>query len=105
VAIVRGRDDDQAAVGLRDRRAAGRAEHDPGGPADRPVSLRTDRLARYRSARERILPRTSQRVFEALVAEALDDLPPFVQARMENVAGRVPGGATCGARAGRAEEV
>ena len=50
------------------------------------MSLRTDRLARYRAARERILPRTSQRAFEALVAEALDDLPSFVQERMENVA-------------------
>jgi predicted Zn-dependent protease with MMP-like domain len=28
----------------------------------------------------------SQRAFEALVAEALDDLPPYVQERLENVA-------------------
>jgi predicted Zn-dependent protease with MMP-like domain len=47
---------------------------------------RTERLARYRTARERISPRTSLRAFEALVSEALDDLPPFVQERLENVA-------------------
>lgn len=44
------------------------------------------RLRRYRVARERILPRVSMRAFEGLVAEALDDLPPYVQERMENVA-------------------
>jgi predicted Zn-dependent protease with MMP-like domain len=47
---------------------------------------RTDRLARYRAARERISPRSSLRAFETLVSEALDDLPPFVQQRLENVA-------------------
>jgi predicted Zn-dependent protease with MMP-like domain len=47
---------------------------------------RTERLARYRSARERSAPRSSRRAFEALVAEALDDLPPFVRERLENVA-------------------
>jgi predicted Zn-dependent protease with MMP-like domain len=47
---------------------------------------RTDRLARYRVARERISPRCSLRAFEALVAEALDELPSYVQERLENVA-------------------
>jgi predicted Zn-dependent protease with MMP-like domain len=47
---------------------------------------RTDRLARYRAARERISPRSSLRAFETLVSEALDDLPPYVQQRLENVA-------------------
>ena len=32
------------------------------------------------------MPRVSLKAFEALVAEALDDLPPFVQERMDNVA-------------------
>jgi predicted Zn-dependent protease with MMP-like domain len=50
------------------------------------VSDRQQRLARYRAARGRTLPQTSLRAFEALVAEALDDLPPYVQERMENVA-------------------
>ena len=47
---------------------------------------RSARLARYRVARERISPRSSLRAFEALVSEALDDLPAFVQERLENVA-------------------
>jgi predicted Zn-dependent protease with MMP-like domain len=47
---------------------------------------RTDRLARYRAARERISPRSSLRAFETLVSEALDDLPAYVQQRLENVA-------------------
>jgi predicted Zn-dependent protease with MMP-like domain len=50
------------------------------------VTDRAARLARYRAARQRILPRTSLRAFEALVAEALDDLPPAIQAQLENVA-------------------
>jgi predicted Zn-dependent protease with MMP-like domain len=37
-------------------------------------------------ARERIAPATSRRAFESLVAEALDDLPPYVQERLENIA-------------------
>jgi predicted Zn-dependent protease with MMP-like domain len=44
------------------------------------------RLQRYRNARERVQPRISQPAFEALVAEALDQLPPYVQERMDNVA-------------------
>ena len=47
---------------------------------------RAARLARYRAARERILPRTSLRAFEALVAEALDELPAAIRAQLENVA-------------------
>ena len=47
---------------------------------------RLQRLARYRAARERVAPRVSLRAFEAFVAEALDDLPPYIQERMENVA-------------------
>ena len=50
------------------------------------MSLRAERLARYRLAREWIAPRTSLRAFEALVAEALDDLPKAVHDKMENVA-------------------
>jgi predicted Zn-dependent protease with MMP-like domain len=43
-------------------------------------------LERYRAARERVLPRVSLRAFEALVTEALNELPPYVQERLENVA-------------------
>ena len=43
-------------------------------------------MARYRTARERVLPRVSLTAFKALVAEALDDLPAYVQDRLENVA-------------------
>jgi predicted Zn-dependent protease with MMP-like domain len=50
------------------------------------VNRRFDRLARYRAARERIAPAISLRAFRELVAEALDDLPPYVQERLENVA-------------------
>jgi predicted Zn-dependent protease with MMP-like domain len=50
------------------------------------VSALRQRLARYRAARERILPRVSLRAFEALVVDALNDLPPYVQERLENVA-------------------
>ncbi len=47
---------------------------------------RADRLARYTSARRRVAPASSLKAFKALVAEALDDLPPYVQEHMENVA-------------------
>jgi predicted Zn-dependent protease with MMP-like domain len=47
---------------------------------------RAERLARYRAARQRSLPRASLRAFEALVAEALDDLPAAIRARLDNVA-------------------
>ena len=47
---------------------------------------RAQRLARYRAARQRLAPRVSLAAFKALVAEALDDLPPEVAARMDNVA-------------------
>ena len=47
---------------------------------------RTERLARYRAARERVSPRTSLSAFEALVAEALDELPAEIQAKLDNVA-------------------
>jgi predicted Zn-dependent protease with MMP-like domain len=50
------------------------------------VSARSQRLARYQAAREHIAPRASLRAFELLVAEALDDLPPYVQERLDNVA-------------------
>jgi predicted Zn-dependent protease with MMP-like domain len=50
------------------------------------VTERLQRLARYRAVRERVAPRVSLRAFEALVAEALDDLPPYIQERMSNVA-------------------
>jgi predicted Zn-dependent protease with MMP-like domain len=50
------------------------------------VSHRTERLQRYRAARERVAPRTSLKAFEALVAQTLNDLPPYIQSRLENVA-------------------
>jgi len=50
------------------------------------LSARTDRLARYQAAREQVAPRASLRAFEQLVADALDDLPPDIQARLDNVA-------------------
>ena len=50
------------------------------------MSERSERLRRYHVARERLLPWTSLRAFEALVAQALDDLPPYIQQRLENVA-------------------
>ena len=50
------------------------------------MNRRAERLARYRAARERVAPRTSLRAFTALVAEALDELPPYIQERLENVA-------------------
>jgi predicted Zn-dependent protease with MMP-like domain len=50
------------------------------------TNARLARLARYRAARSRAEPRISLRAFEALVSEALDDLPPYVQERLENVA-------------------
>jgi predicted Zn-dependent protease with MMP-like domain len=43
-------------------------------------------LARYRAARQRVAPASSLRAFEALVAEAIDDLPEYVRQRLENVA-------------------
>jgi predicted Zn-dependent protease with MMP-like domain len=50
------------------------------------VSARSQRLARYQAAREQIAPRTSLRAFELLVAEALDELPAYIQERLDNVA-------------------
>jgi predicted Zn-dependent protease with MMP-like domain len=73
-------------VDLRDHRPAGRHQLRPADHHDRSVSTRLSRLARYRAARERVLPRVSMRAFEGLVADALNDLPPYVQERLENVA-------------------
>jgi predicted Zn-dependent protease with MMP-like domain len=50
------------------------------------VSTRRERLDRYRAARLRVAPASSIKAFEALVAEALDDLPEYVHERLENVA-------------------
>lgn len=50
------------------------------------MSARQDRLARYQRARVRASPRTSRVAFDALVAEVLDDLPPYIQQHLENVA-------------------
>jgi predicted Zn-dependent protease with MMP-like domain len=50
------------------------------------VNQRARRLARYLATRRRSAPRTSLKAFEALVAEALDELPAYVQERLENVA-------------------
>jgi predicted Zn-dependent protease with MMP-like domain len=43
-------------------------------------------LARYQTARERTAPRASMRAFEQLVAEVLEELPGYIQERLENVA-------------------
>jgi predicted Zn-dependent protease with MMP-like domain len=43
-------------------------------------------LARYQAAREQVAPRASLRAFEQLVAEAMDDLPAYIQERLDNVA-------------------
>jgi predicted Zn-dependent protease with MMP-like domain len=50
------------------------------------VSARAERLARYQAARAQIAPRASLRAFELLVAEALHDLPAYIQERLDNVA-------------------
>jgi predicted Zn-dependent protease with MMP-like domain len=50
------------------------------------VNRRAERLARYSAVRRRAAPRTSLKAFEALVAEALDALPEYVQQRIDNVA-------------------
>jgi predicted Zn-dependent protease with MMP-like domain len=50
------------------------------------VTRRSERLTRYADARHRIAPRTSLKAFKELVAEALDDLPEYVQEHLENVA-------------------
>lgn len=38
------------------------------------------------AARRRLAPRSSLKAFEALVAEALDELPGYIQQHLENVA-------------------
>lgn len=73
-------------MGLRDRGPARGDRHGHSHVHDRAVTERGARLARYRQARERVRPRVSLAAFEALVAEALDELPEFVQQRLENVA-------------------
>lgn len=50
------------------------------------MTARQERLARYRVARQRLAPATSLKAFEALVAEALDELPDDVRRMIENVA-------------------
>jgi len=50
------------------------------------VNARTQRLNRYRTAREKHLPRTSRRAFEALVTAALDEIPVDVRGWLDNVA-------------------
>ncbi len=50
------------------------------------MSSRSERVARYRQARLRTLPRSSLKAFERLVADALDELPAYAQQRLENVA-------------------
>src|SRR5690242_12029457 len=81
------RANDQIAVGLHHRRPAGRGFDAAGrGDAARPVNSRRERLARYRAARERVAAVGSLKAFQALVAEALDELPEYVRAHLENVA-------------------
>ena len=50
------------------------------------MNARTARLARYQAARAQVAPRASLRAFELLVAEALDELPAEIRARLDNVA-------------------
>src|SRR5579863_517220 len=74
-------------MGLHSYRAAGGPQHAAhGGNAARAVNLRLQRLARYRHARERVGPTRSLKAFEGLVSEVLDELPPEIQLRLENVA-------------------
>jgi len=81
------RRNDEVAVGIHRDRPAGCAVDAAGcGDAARAVSSRLDRLARYRHARERVAPASSLKAFEALVAEALDELPEYIQERLDNVA-------------------
>jgi predicted Zn-dependent protease with MMP-like domain len=51
-----------------------------------PPRPRRERLNAYRQAREALLPRTSRKLFEQLVAEAMDNLPQLARDQMENVA-------------------
>jgi len=74
-------------VGLHHRWPHRGRQHAPGGgDAVGTVNPRADRLARYRAARRRVAPLNSLRAFEALVADALDELPAYIQERLENVA-------------------
>ena len=50
------------------------------------MTPRAERLERYAAVRRRVAPRISLKAFEALVADALDDLPPYVRERLSNVA-------------------
>jgi predicted Zn-dependent protease with MMP-like domain len=50
------------------------------------VNPRAKRLERYRLARQQASPRASEHAFERIVAEALDELPPFIRERLDNVA-------------------
>jgi predicted Zn-dependent protease with MMP-like domain len=50
------------------------------------VNDRARRLGRYRAVRDALSPSTSLQAFEALVAEALDDLPAYILERLDNVA-------------------
>jgi predicted Zn-dependent protease with MMP-like domain len=57
------------------------------------LNQRLARLARYRTARRRASPATSMRAFEELVADVLDNLPPYIRVHLENVAVLVDEGA------------
>ncbi|HEY2595091.1 MAG TPA: metallopeptidase family protein [Chloroflexota bacterium] len=57
------------------------------------MNQRLERLARYRTARQRAAPASSIKAFEDLVADVLDDLPAFIQEHLENVAVVVDEGA------------
>jgi predicted Zn-dependent protease with MMP-like domain len=73
-------------VDLHHHWLAGGGEHAARGAAGGSVNRRTERLAKYAGARRRSAPRTSFKVFEALVAQALDSLPNYFKERLENVA-------------------
>jgi len=81
-------------MGVHHHWPAGGLQHAAGGVrAADTLNQRLDRLARYRAARQRVAPLSSMKAFEVLVADALDELPPYIQERLENVAVLVDEGA------------
>src|SRR4051812_30858479 len=71
------------AGGVLGARTGRRPEHDHRLAADRPMSADA-RLRALRGVAQRY--RTDRRLFESMVAEALDDLPESFRERMSNVA-------------------
>src|SRR5581483_2502430 len=82
-AVVEARRHQVGAGDLLGARAGGGAEHDPGTAADRPMNA-SARLKALRGVAQRY--RTDRRLFEALVAEAVSELPEPFRSRLSNVA-------------------